>query len=124
MLITLPLPPKELSPNARPHHMAKAKKKREYRQLAAVLATNELDSSCPWKSATVRIRWYHKTMRFPDKDNALGWLKCAWDGLEDAGVVENDRDMTYLPVEMAKDKNNPRVEIEVQEDGPHTSQDE
>ena len=40
--ITLPLPPKELSPNARPHWAVKARAIKSYRLLAALICRGEL----------------------------------------------------------------------------------
>ena len=118
--ITLPLPPRELSPNGRPHHLAKAKRVKEYRSesmMSAMCAVRDLGDSdshgFPWLEAVIQIRWFAKTKSFPDADNALASLKAAFDGLVDAGVLSDDRRVTYPPVEIAKDADWPRVELAI-----------
>jgi len=71
-----------------------------------------------WQSATVQIRWLHPTRRWPDRDNIISWLKSAIDGLTDAGLIADDRDLNYAPVKRDKDAANPRVEITITQGGP------
>ena len=117
--ITLPLPPKELSPNYAPAsrgaRMGKAAKTKKYRTASKVqvIATVEAGWKPRWKTATIRVQWYHKTMGFPDRSNITNWLKAAEDGLQDAGLIENDSGLTWLPVERYKDAKNPRVVIHI-----------
>lgn len=111
--VTLPLPPKELDPNGRHHWRAKMAPKRRYRCGAMFAALKQGGFTQPLQRARVRIRYYHKTKTFKDPDNIIACLKTAIDGLTDAGVFTDDRDLTYLPVERFKDKANPRVEIEI-----------
>lgn len=113
--VTLPIPPKPLHPNARPHYMTKARAAKAYRAEAQWEAFQECgDSVGPGlKSARVQITWYSKTKRRPDADNALASLKSAFDGFTDAGVWEDDRDTDYAPIVFAVDKLNPRVEVEI-----------
>jgi len=49
-----------------------------------------------------------------DADNALATLKSLFDGLQDAGIVANDRHLTHAPVLQYTDRKNPRVEIEIE----------
>jgi len=39
----------------------------------------------------VHVHWLCKGKRHPDPDNIISSLKSAFDGLQDAGVVANDR---------------------------------
>jgi crossover junction endodeoxyribonuclease RusA len=112
--ITLPLPPKALSPNARCHWAAVAKAKKKYRHMAMVLAAAQRPDT-PWTKATMRATFYHKISRRRDGDNYLYMLKSALDSLKDAGVIvdDNHKVLTHLPVRFEVDKANPRVEIEV-----------
>lgn len=116
LTITLPLPPKELSPNytvgSIGQRMAKATKTKQYRKHAASLTAEEASGE-PWPAAYVECFFYHKDTRRRDKDNALASLKAAFDGIADAGLVGDDSALTYLPVKMLKSKENPRVEIEI-----------
>lgn len=120
--ITLPLPYRELSPNhtvgSRGQRLAKSAKVKRYRNEsceAAMVAVADLEDwrACgfPWLEAVIQIRWFAKTKPFPDADNALASLKAAFDGLVDAGVLSDDRRVTYPPVEIAKDADWPRVEL-------------
>jgi len=113
LLIVLPLPPRILHPNARPHHMAKAKATKAYRGMAALTARQSKNDPPRWKSAQVHIVYFFKDSRRRDRDNLLAWLKSAFDGLADAGVVENDADFVYHPILISKDTKRPRVEIEI-----------
>ena len=118
--ITLPLPPKELSPNytvgSRGQRMGKAAKTKNYRATAATLARVAMDDcnlGGDWPAADVELFFYHKDARRRDKDNALASMKAAFDGIADAGLVSDDSALTYLPVVMLKSKENPRVEVTI-----------
>lgn len=111
--VTLPIPPKELSPNGRFHWAAKSKKTKAYRLAAHIAAWNQC-SECPEHDrATSQIRWFTKTKRRLDADNALACMKSALDGITDSGFLSNDRGLTHLPIIFAVDKENPRVEITI-----------
>lgn len=97
--IDLPLPPKEVHPNARCHWRPKAAATKSQRQAAAVLARQATQFACygfPWKAATVQATFY--TGRRRDADGCLSSLKASFDGLADAGVIANDSGLTHLPV--------------------------
>jgi Holliday junction resolvase RusA-like endonuclease len=118
--ITLPLPPKELSPNytvgSRGQRMGKAAKTKKYRNAACIEVCYDIANglvSRGWKAADVQCTFYHKDARRRDKDNALASMKAAFDGIADAGLVSDDSALTYLPVVMLKSKDNPRVEVTI-----------
>lgn len=114
--ITLPLPPKELSPNARVHWRAKASKVKSYREAAkieAMVAAHETGMDKPFSWVRIKATFYHTQNRGRDADNALASLKSAFDGLADAGIVTNDRKITHEPVEFRVDREDPRVELEI-----------
>lgn len=117
LTITLPLPPKELSPNhtigSRGGRMAKARKIKQYRTAAMVAMLSALPGGYKprFERAEVRIQWFHKTMRFPDPTNITGWLKAAFDGITDSGFIADDNHLSPLPPEIEKDASNPRVEL-------------
>jgi len=112
MTITLPLPPRELSPNWRGHWAQKAKAVKKYRQLAWAVAMSE--TRCNWPTANAQATFYFRDRRRRDRDNLLASLKSAFDGLTDAGVIDDDSGLTHLPVIVEYDKANPRVEITVE----------
>lgn len=116
MIVTLPLPPQQLKPNVRTHWRAKAAKVAEYRATArdeAMAAAYSYDLTEPVTEATVRVYAYWPTARRMDPDNLLATMKAAFDGVTDAGIWHDDRDVTYLPCFQAKDAANPRIEIEI-----------
>lgn len=114
--IDLSLPPKALSPNARPHWRTKANATKKYRRLAGLLALAALNGQDPprLKTATARL-----TFTFPDHpsrqrdhDNLAASMKAAWDGLADAGILDNDRGLTHLPLQIVQGQKGVRIEIE------------
>jgi crossover junction endodeoxyribonuclease RusA len=114
LTITLPMPHKNLSPNARGHWSKKSSQARLQRSLAAIRVREALGRRRPpkWLAAEVLIEVIPPDRRKRDKDNIQGSLKSAFDGAEDAGVVENDNVFTYLPVQILEpDKNNAGVRI-------------
>ena len=114
--ITLPLPARELSPNARVHWARKAKAARSAKIGAYALTVNKYGKAIiPWRKARIQIRWYHKTLRFPDNDNCIGWCKAYRDGMCAAGYLQDDRDIKEISIDINKDSANPRVEITLSE---------
>lgn len=114
MKITLPMPPKALSPNARVHWRTKAKATKAYRNAAKWTASEDRPAK-PWLQASAQATFYCKINRRRDGDNYLASLKSAFDGLRDAGVILDDSGITHLPVRFEVDKANPRVEIQIEE---------
>lgn len=120
LVVTLPLPPRALSPNARPHWAAKAKAVQGYREAAYLSALAKRPGSLrgrrdrPTRLARVTARFYFRNRRRRDGDNLLASLKPAFDGIADAGVVANDSGMIHMPVEQYVDRKNPRVELVVE----------
>lgn len=106
LTITLPLPAAELSPNARCHWAKKAAAVKAYRLRAEVECGTRGERH---QAATVRIQWFTKTSTHPDPDNALASAKSLLDGVTDSGYMADDRALTFLPIEFAKDASNPRV---------------
>ena len=112
--ITIPIPHKALSPNARVHHMAKATKVRAARRTAHTLCIATVGHGAMlWTDAISTVVWYTKTATHPDPDNALAMLKPYFDGMADAGVLANDRNLSHNPIRFEKDKANPRVELTI-----------
>ncbi len=114
--ITLPLPHPDLSPNARVHHMAKARAVKSHRGFAYMIARHHI-GSLKLSAATVQATFFFKAKRRRDPDNLLSSLKAAFDGMVDAGVFVDDCGLTHLPVQQRIDKENPRVEITITAEG-------
>lgn len=98
--LTLPLPAEGLHPNARVHHMAKAKLTAKARLEAGLVAKLEKARQLPhlcraFAKATVSMLFFMPRRR--DEDGLIGWCKAYFDGLQDAGVIVNDSGLTVLP---------------------------
>lgn len=117
LTITLPLPPRGLSPNARLHWRPKAAltaKARSDARLAAIHAMNVNDMVPPlWENVTIQAFFYFRDRRRHDRDNALSSLKGSFDGLCDAKLLLDDSGITHLPVVFLHDSFDPRVELKV-----------
>lgn len=118
--ITLPLPERGLSPNARTHWAGLHRLRRQAKERAQLLTLQAMTEAgslgTPWRSATVKVRWYDKQDYGRDRDNALASLKAYIDGTALAGLVDDDRYYTFEPVDIEIDKANPRVELEIRRD--------
>lgn len=104
LLITLPHPPSQLSPNARLHwrpKMAFVKKARADARVATQAAMRETGCKGKFISATVKATFHRK--RRMDGDNLAAMLKSCWDGMVDAGLFTDDRRLTHLPIEQVID---------------------
>lgn len=128
LTVVVELPPNELKPNSRPHFREKAKQKAYYRNHAseeaqvAVWKKPRTSLTMPWTEVTIKVTYYHKTKAFADRDNILASMKAAFDGLVDAGLLTDDRDVTYLPVVREHDKDEPRVELVITDFGKGTGE--
>ena len=123
--VTIGIPHRALSPNGRAHWRTKAKYRKAQREASHMMAALSLDLTVyagwpnppKWPAATIAVQWFGKTANVlrMDADNAIGSLKGAIDGLADAGLLADDRGVTWLPPVFAVDKANPRVELVVTE---------
>ncbi len=114
LVVTLPIPDACLSPNSRTHWAKLAKQKKQHREwsrIAAIDAMNTARFGKPWPGAVVRAVFFHKVKRGRDGDNAIAMLKSYFDGIADAGVVNNDKSFLHTSPEFMIDKADPRVEI-------------
>lgn len=105
--IVLGLPPKTLHPNARVGWQGRMRDRVQYRKSSAELAwgyRSELPQG-PLTRAQVRLRFVHprplRGQQPHDPDNLIAWAKTAIDSLQDAGILTDDRHLTYLPPEQA-----------------------
>lgn len=95
LTLTLPMPPKALSPNARVHRLSKAAVASEYRQSIWLDALAQLQERygavvpLPLRMAAV-FTFVTKDNRRRDLDNWLAACKPLLDGLVDAGILIDD----------------------------------
>lgn len=88
--IVLPWPPRELSPNARPHHMQRARATKSYRETAHWIA-KIAHVSAPEGRGDIAIHvTFNPPSRRGDRQNFPGHIKAGIDGIADAMGV-NDR---------------------------------
>ena len=96
IVIDLPLPPKVLHPNARPHWRAKAAATKRARWAAKLVAASV-------RPAVPLVRaGYELDFRLPrkrDDDNLISWCKAYFDGLVDGGVLADDNHFRLRRVE-------------------------
>lgn len=113
--ITLPLPSRKLSPNARVHWAEKAKLTKAARKAAYYAALEALNLRKPpgWVKARLETRAFFKTLNFPDPTNFPLSLKAAIDGIADSGIIANDKGLWPERPVFAKDTKNPRVELTI-----------
>lgn len=89
--ITLPWPPKELSPNSRQHWAKLAKAKRLYRHACAITAISQGAKRIAADGLHLTITFYPPTRRAFDLDGLLSRMKSGLDGLADVLGVDDSR---------------------------------
>lgn len=114
--ITIPIPPKACSPNSRAGWRAKAAGVAQQRLDASMYATSQFRGMGPlWPRVRLTVRWFAKLEHYHlDYTNVIASLKGAEDGLQDAGVIQNDRGVEGSDLIRLVDKAKPRVEITVE----------
>ena len=117
LTISLPLPPKEIRNNARCHWAKKAGAVKQYRFQTHMKALAAMgNEKLRWEKAAVQVTAYFPTARHLDPTNLIDALKPAFDGLQDAEVIVNDKNLWPLrPIIVTRDAN-PRVELTVSEE--------
>lgn len=93
----IPLPPRELSPNARVHWKVKAKAAKDYRGISWLRAREAAKIQClAWEKAEIEYEFFcgptfgDPRYRPRDDDNARASMKNAQDGFADAGIFVAD----------------------------------
>ena len=114
----LPIPDSVLSPNARPHWSVKSKAVKAARKLAFIEARrvlSDLGIEPPrWVKAKERtVLFLTAKMNQPDPDNFMAMLKPYRDGLADAGIVANDKNLWPERPEIVRVERLPRIEITI-----------
>lgn len=91
MIITLPWPPKELSPNMRQHFMALARAKKSFRTACAWQAKAQGARSMQAQRLAVNLTFFPPDRRHRDADNCLASMKSGLDGLADVLGVDDSK---------------------------------
>jgi len=102
--IELPWPDKALSPNGRPHKMAKARMVKAARKTAWAVTLGALKGK-KWADPSAHLRWsFHpKTANAVDKDNCIASVKSYQDGIADAlGIDDKTFSAEYQILEPIK----------------------
>ncbi len=91
--IFLPLPTAALFPNARVHWRVRHRETKLARRAACMAAKEALGKEWPprWVSAALHVKFSLPTVLRHDPANLMRSLKAYEDGLQDAGIIENDR---------------------------------
>ncbi len=117
----LPLPDRALSPNSRNHWAVKSKAVKAARATAKeeagrVLSDARMDAP-RWKVARMDVVVFlGPRNKQPDPDNLIASLKPYIDGLADAGIVENDKNLWPERPEIRRVERLPRIEITITEE--------
>jgi crossover junction endodeoxyribonuclease RusA len=109
-MVTLPLPPKELSPNARVHFRKKARAAKYYRAWAKISALSVRTVRLKDPTMVINAFWPNRT-RIMDDDNLVACMKPARDGCQDAGLYLDDREVQLRGVVQQCDHEDPRIEL-------------
>jgi crossover junction endodeoxyribonuclease RusA len=84
------LPDRDLSPNARLHHMQLYRAKRQAKDEAMALVLEQGRPDIPYEKAHITITWVAKDKRRRDPDNLFASMKGTLDGLVEAGLLVDD----------------------------------
>ena len=91
LILTLPWPPHDLSPNARVHWAALAKAKKSYRYACAIEAKRQGATRLDTHGLDVHFIFYPPSRRRTDLDNCLSRMKSGVDGLVDVLGVDDSK---------------------------------
>lgn len=91
LTLTLPWPPKSLSPNARIHWAVLAKAKKSYRHACATVARHQGAKTMTADALHLTLTFHAPSRREYDLDNALARMKSGLDGLADVLGVDDKK---------------------------------
>lgn len=109
--VTLPWPPKELSPNQKAHWAKKARFAKQYRLTCWALTKEaKLEANKDGK-IHLEITFFPPDKRHRDADNMVAAIKSGLDGVADALQVNDKR---FLPMFIFSEEVKGMVEIKIQ----------
>lgn len=88
--LDLPWPPRALSPNARPHYMAKYHAAKKYKTQCYMLAKGQRITFTD-QDIHLSITFHPKTKNTPDIDNCIASIKAGLDGIAAAWKVNDSK---------------------------------
>ena len=118
--LALPLPPPEAGGNDRGHSIYRSKVRKWIKQDAYLVARSVMAQHPgtwePWTPVVITYRWVGKTLNMPDPDNVVSRAKPVLDGIVEAGLIADDSraHVSFAPVVYEKDKDNPRLVVEIE----------
>lgn len=89
--VVLPWPPRELHPNARPHHMQRAKAAKAYREQSMWIAKAARASIASEGEVMLAVTFNPPDRRRRDLDGMFSNVKAGLDGVADALAVDDYR---------------------------------
>ncbi len=108
--ITLPLPSRNLSPNARVHWTVSSRHKKIARRLSMIQTFAQVGQ---FKIKSYRLDFYWPNKRRRDKDNACASCKSYLDGVADC-MEQDDSEWDFDGVRFHVDVLSPRLEIVIE----------
>lgn len=111
MTITLPIPDKRLSPNARTHWRKKSQITRLHRTRARLLTLAAGVTPAAYLYRLYSLQFYFPDARRRDDDNAAASCKAYRDGIADALLIDDHALSMAAAPQMLIDRQNPRLEI-------------
>jgi crossover junction endodeoxyribonuclease RusA len=109
--LTLPWPPAELNPNARPHYMRLAKAKKQYRTECALQAMKQGACAIEAERLMVHLVFVPPNRKSRDDQNCMAAMKAGLDGLADVLKVDDGKWTTSY--ELVNDRIGGFVSVEV-----------
>ena len=102
--VFLPLPSPGLFPNFRGHWRIRHRETKLARRMACIEAKKALGAEWPprWVTASLLVRFSLPSLRH-DPTNLMRSLKAYEDGLQDAGIIQNDRGLWPERPDIVKD---------------------
>lgn len=110
LILTLPWPPKELSPNARQHWGALSRAKKAYRVACAWTAKEQGAKRIEAERLHLTITFVPPDRRAHDLDNCIARMKSGLDGLADVLGVD-DKHWKLTPIKSDEVGGFVRVEV-------------
>lgn len=119
IVVDLPWPPKELSPNHRGHWAPIARAKLSYRTAARLLtrsALSKVDGYSQFEDVRLSYEFHPPAAYGYDRDNLAARMKAATDGIADALNV-NDRGFHFAPPQIGEKVKGGLVRVRIEQMG-------